>query len=93
MAKSKKRINKSHQSHVRRAASIAHGVIRKEARNGAQKAAQRRNRARGYSAWDVAVARRTARLGRVLSPEQRGMLTKEKFSPETGKKLATSTGK
>jgi hypothetical protein len=85
----KKRINKSHPSHDRRSRSIARGLVRKKARSEAQKAAERRNRARGYSAWDVAKARRTARLGRILTPEQRKMLTDQGYSAETGKKTTS----
>lgn len=90
MANNKKRISKTHKSHETRARSIANGLIRKKARSEAQKVAERRNRARGYTTWDVVKARRTARLGRTVSPTQRDMLDKHGFNPETGQKKKPS---
>ncbi len=74
MAKAKKRINSSHSSHARRALSYVRSGARKKARREALASAHARNLRRGYTGWDVAKARRAARLGRATA-EQTKILT------------------
>ena len=63
MAKLPNRANNNHSSHVRRSESIARGNIRKDKRVKTQALACSNNKIRGYTAWQLAKARRAELRG------------------------------